>query len=85
MAQSVGHLTLVQMILRFVVLSPSSASVLAAQTLEPASDSVSPCPSAPPPLARSLFLFLSKINIKKKIYKVGILSLGPRVSWEVFG
>ena len=45
------------MILRFLSLSPASGSVLTAQTLEPASDSVSPPLSAPPPTcACSLFL-----------------------------
>ena len=42
-AQSVKHLTLAQvMISRFVGLSPTSGSVLTAQSLDPASDSVSP-------------------------------------------
>ena len=55
MAQSVKCLTLAQvMIPRSVDLSPELGSVLAAQGLEPASDSVSPCLSAPPPLALSL-------------------------------
>ena len=52
------------MISRFVGLSPTSGSVLTAQSLEPASDSVSPSPSAPPLLA--LCLSLSKINKWKK-------------------
>ena len=42
--------------------SPTSGSVLTAQSLEPASDSLSPCLSASPLLA----LCLSQINIKKK-------------------
>ena len=56
---------------QFVGSSPASGSVLTAQSLEPASDSVSPSFSAPPPLALSL----SKINktflkIKKRlVYK----------------
>ena len=48
MAQSVERPTLVQvMILQFVSSSPASGSVLTAQSLELASDSVSPslCPS----------------------------------------
>ena len=50
-AQLVEQLTSAQvMILRFVSSSPTSGSVLTAQSLEPASDSVSPSPSAPPPL-----------------------------------
>ena len=44
------------MILRFVSLSPVSGSVLAAQSLEPAWDSVSPSLSFPPLLALSLSL-----------------------------
>ena len=63
-AQSVKHLTLAQvMISRFVSLSPVSGSVLTAQSLEPASDSVSPSLSAPPPIRTlSLSLSLSKTN-----------------------
>ena len=42
-AQSIKHPTLAQvMILRFMGLSPASGSVLTAQNLEPASDSVFP-------------------------------------------
>ena len=57
------------MISQFVGLSPASGSALTAQILEPASDSVSPSLSAPPPLVLSLCL--SKINKckKKKIEK----------------
>ena len=68
-AQSVKHPTLVQvMIYRFMSLSPTLGSVLTAQSLEPASDSVSPSLSAPPQLtlSLSLSLSLSKISIKKK-------------------
>ena len=51
-AQSVGHPTSAQvMISRFGSSSPATGSVLAAQSLEPASDSVSPSLSAPPLLA----------------------------------
>ena len=43
-AQSVGHVTSAQiMIVWSVSLSPASGSMLTAQSLEPASDSVSPC------------------------------------------
>ena len=57
MAQSVKHPTLAQvMISQFVSLSTASGSVLTAQSLELASDSV----SAPPMLM--LALFLSIIN-----------------------
>ena len=59
MAQSIKHLTSTQvMISWFMSLSPTSGSVLTAQSLEPASDSVSPSLSASPPLT----LCLSKIN-----------------------
>ena len=63
-AQSVKPLTLAQvMISLFMSLSPVLGSVPTAQSLEPASDSVSPSLSAPPLLALSLSF--SKINIKK--------------------
>ena len=56
-AQSVKHLTLAQvMISQFVGSSPVSGSVLTAQSLEPASDAVSPLLSAPPQLMLSLSL-----------------------------
>ena len=59
MAQPVKRLTLVQvMISRFVSSSPESGSVLTSQSLEPASDPVSPSLSAPP----LLMLCLSIIN-----------------------
>ena len=49
-AQSVEHPTLAWvMISRSVSSSPTSGSVLIAQSLEPALDSVSPSVSAPPP------------------------------------
>ena len=58
-AQSVKHLTLVRVTISgFVSSSSMSSSVLTAQSLEPASDSVSPSLSAPP----LLVLCLSKIN-----------------------
>ena len=56
-AQSVERPTSVQiMISWFVSSSPASGSVLTAQSLEPASDSVSPSLSAPPPLILCLSL-----------------------------
>ena len=56
-AQSVGHLTSAQvMSSRLVGSSPASGSVLTAQSLEPASDSVSPSLSAHPLLTLSLSL-----------------------------
>ena len=77
MAQSVERPTLAQVvILRFVGSSPTSGSVLAAQSLEPASGSVSPSLSAPP-----LFtLFLSKINIhlKKNFFSTFFIYFGDR-------
>ena len=60
MAQSVERPTSAQvMVSRSVGSSPASGSVLAAQSLEPASDSVSPSLSAPPLLALCLCLSLS--------------------------
>ena len=55
------------MISRFMSSSPASGSVLTAQGLDPALDSLSPSLSVPPLLAffLSLTLSLSKINIKK--------------------
>ena len=50
------------MISQFVGLSPASGSVLTAQSLEPASDFVSPSLSDPSPLAVCLSLSLSKIS-----------------------
>ena len=61
LAQSVKRLTSAQAtISRFVSSSPASGSALTAQSPEPASDSVSPSLSAPPPL--SLSPSVSKIN-----------------------
>ena len=56
-AQSVGRLTSAQvMVLQSVRSSPTSGSVLIGQSLEPASDSVSPSLSAPPLLMLCLSL-----------------------------
>ena len=67
MAQSVERLTSAQVVIsRFVSLSPVLGSVLTAQSLELASDSVSPALSAP-----SLFtlsLSVSKMNKYLKIF-----------------
>ena len=73
MAQSVKHPTSAQVMISWLVsLSPVSHSVLTAQSLEPAPDSVSPSVSALSllVLARSLSLFLSlsKINIFKRLF-----------------
>ena len=55
MAQKVKRLTSAQvMISQFVSSSPVSGFVLPAQSLEPASDSVSPSLSVPPPLMLSV-------------------------------
>ena len=60
MAQLVERPTSAQvMISQFVGLSPASGSVLTAQSLEPALDSLSPPPSAPPMLMLCLSLFLN--------------------------
>ena len=62
-AQSVKRPTLAQvMISQSVSSSPTSSSVLTAQSLEPVLDSVSPSLSAPPPLM--LCLSLSQKEIK---------------------
>ena len=54
-AQSVKCLTLAQVMMSLLVSSsPTSVSVLTAQSLEPASDSVSSSVSAPPPLVLCL-------------------------------
>ena len=65
-AQFIGCPTSAQvMISQFASSSPTSGSVLAAKSLESASDSVSPSPlSAPPPLT----LCLSLSQKKKKIF-----------------
>ena len=63
MAQSVKCPTSAQiMILQFVGLSPTLGSVLTTQSLELASDSVSPSLSAPSPLELARVLSLLKIN-----------------------
>ena len=64
-AQSVEQPTSAQvMISQSVSSSPASGSVLTAQSLEPALDSVSPSLSAPPLLSNTHTLSLSKINKK---------------------
>ena len=70
MAQLAKHLTVAQvMISWFVSSSPASTSVLTAQNLEPAADSVSSCLSAPHLLMFCVSLSLSKINkYFKKIF-----------------
>ena len=63
LAQSVEHTTSAQvMISRFMGSGPTSGSVLTAQRLEPASDSVSLSLSAPPLLVLCLSLSLSFKN-----------------------
>ena len=61
LVQPIKHLTLAQVMISWLVgLSPALGSVLTAQSLEPASDSVSP-PLFPSP-TRILSLSPSKIN-----------------------
>ena len=63
MVQSVERLTSAQvMISGFVGSIPALGSMLTAQSLEPASDSLFPSLSAPPLLALSLFLSLSRLS-----------------------
>ena len=61
------------MISQFVGSSPASGSVLTAQSLEPASESVSPSLSAPPPLMLCLSQeqTLKKQNKKKRKLRQG--------------
>ena len=69
-AQSVKRPTSARvMISQLVGSSPLSGSVLPAQSLEPASDSLSPSLSAPPPLMLCLCLSQKQINIKKIFFK----------------
>ena len=68
MAQSVKRPTSAQVtISRSVSSGPASGSELTAWSLEPASDSGSPSPSAPPLLVLCLSLSVSKINKHKKL------------------
>ena len=72
-AQLVKHPTSAQVVISwFVGSSPTSSSVLTAQSLEPALDSVSPSLSVPPLLTLCLSLSLSVsqkyTNIKKNIF-----------------
>ena len=68
MAQLVKHLTLAQvMISWFVSSSPTLGSVWTAQSLEPASDSVSPFLSVPPLFAFCLCLSLSLLTNKQTL------------------
>ena len=61
-AQSVKRLTSAQvMVSRSVSSSPTSGSVLTAQSLEPVSDSVSPSDSDPPP-----FMLCLSLSLKNK-------------------
>ena len=67
MAEPVGRPTLAQvMISWFVSSSPASGSALTAQSLEPASDSVSPSLSVSLPLTPVCVSFTLKIKILKK-------------------
>ena len=65
----VKHPTSAQVMISWSVSSSLvSGSVLTAQSLEPASDSVSRSVSAPPLLTPLSLLFLKSKNIKKKIF-----------------
>ena len=65
-AQSVEHPSSAQvMISQLVSPSPASGSVLTAQSLEPASDSVSPSLFAPPLLTLCCSLSLKNKRLKK--------------------
>ena len=67
MAEPVKRPSLAEfMISRFVGSSPASGSVLTAQSLEPASDSVSPSFSAPPLLTPCFSPSKMNKNVKKK-------------------
>ena len=67
MAQSVERLTSPQvMISQLMSLRPASGSVLTAQSLEPASDSVSHSLSSPPLLMLCLSLYLKNKETKQK-------------------
>ena len=92
MAQSVKHLALAQvMISGFLSSSPDSGSVLTPQSLEPASDSVSPSFSALPQLPLCLCLCLSlsfRNKLKKKKHtkkQVFVLSLFQRLDIQSRG
>ena len=66
-AQLVKSPTSAQVVIsQFMNLSPTSGSMLTAQSLEPASDSVSPSLSAPSPLTLCLSVSQIQINILKK-------------------
>ena len=76
MAQSVKCPTSTQvMISPFVSLSPASSSVLPAQSLEPASDSVSLSllPTHPPPHPPALWHSLSLKNKHLKIFLIKVM------------
>ena len=84
MAQLVKRLTMAQVTISpFVSSRPASGCVLTAQSLEPASDSVSPSLFAPTPLVLCLSLSLSKMNkhFLKNLQSVqyGVVS---KLQWE---
>ena len=74
MAQLVKHPTLAQVMISWCMSSsPALGSVLTAQSLEPASDSVSTSLSAPPPLMLCLSLKNKQtLKIKKKKIKAAL-------------
>ena len=87
MAGPVERLTSAQVMLsRFMGSSPASGSVLTAQGLEPASDSVSPSLSVPPPLVLCLSLFLTS-PFEAPVLPAGVRGLreAPWVSERLTG
>ena len=83
MARLIKHPASTQvMILWLMSSSPASGSVLTARSLEPASDSVSPSLSAPPPFTLCLSL-KNKYTLKKFFFRRQILTghvgLSPKV------
>ena len=62
------------MISQFVGSSPVSGSVLTAQSLDPASDSVSPSLCASPLLVRTLSLKINNKHYQKNLFLILILA-----------
>ena len=76
MAQLVKHLASAQVMISWSLgSSPTYGSVLTAQNLEPASHSVSPTLSAPPPLMLCVCLSNMNKHLKKIFFKAGNLEI----------
>ena len=85
MAQSVKHVTLAQVMgTQSMSWSPELSSVLTAQSLEPALDSVSASLSVPPLLSLSHSLLSSANNLKKCIFKIRLIMLFKFISSLLF-